>query len=98
MCGACKEQLNACTQGCMTAFECALEKDVLVGEGDQILCEIRGTGALCLQDPVSQAAAPELVTFDTCLIARHSEPAERLRVCEAECGISYTDDVCERYP
>ena len=98
LCGACKEQLNACTEGCTQAFECALEQDVLVGVVDELLCEIRGTAARCLQDSATQGAAGQLITFDTCLIARHTEPQEKLRVCEEECGIRYTDDVCTRFP
>jgi hypothetical protein len=97
MCGACPEQLNACTEGCVSAFECALEQDVLVGVADELLCEIRGTAALCLREPATQGAARQLIDFDTCLIARR-EPSSHLRVCERECGIQYSGDVCERFP
>ena len=98
LCGACKQQLNACTQGCAQAFDCALEQDVLVGAAAQLVCEIRGTAALCMLDATTLAAAPELIAFDTCLIAEHTEPKEKMRACEEECGIRYTDDVCERFP
>lgn len=98
LCGACRQQLNTCTEGCTQAFECALERDVLVGVADELLCEIRGTAALCLQDPATQGAARQLIDFDTCLIARRTEPREKLRACEEECDIRYTADVCERFP
>jgi hypothetical protein len=98
MCGACKEQLNPCTEGCMKGFECALAKNTLVGVSSEISCEIRATGNLCLTDPETQAGAQQLIQFDTCLIARHQEPGQKLRACEAECGINYTGDVCQRFP
>ncbi len=98
LCGACKQQLNACTQGCAQAFDCALEQDVLVGTAAELVCEIRGTAALCMKDATTLAAAPELIAFDTCLIAEHTEPQEKMRACEQECGMRYTDDVCERFP
>jgi hypothetical protein len=98
LCGACKQQLNACTGACTQAFDCALEQDVLVGSAAELVCEIRGTAAVCMQDPTILAAAPELIAFDTCLIAQHTQPKEKMRACEEECGIRYTDDVCERFP
>lgn len=98
MCGACKEQLDACGEGCMKGFECALEKDTLVGVADEIPCEIRATGVLCLTDAETQAGAAALISFDTCLIARHQAPAQQLRACEQECGIAYSGDVCQRFP
>ena len=97
MCGVCKEPLNKCNQGCMDAFECALEKNTLVGVLGELSCEIRATGNLCLTTPETQAAASELIGFDGCLIGAR-QPQHRLRACEQECGITYTDDVCERYP
>ena len=82
----------------MKGFECALEKDTLVGVADEIPCEIRATGVLCLTDAETQAGAAALISFDTCLIARHQAPAQQLRACEQECGISYSGDVCQRFP
>jgi hypothetical protein len=98
MCGACKEQLDACGDGCMKGFECAIAKKTLVGVADEIPCEIRGTAVECMTDAETQAGANALISFDACLIVRHQAPAQQLRACEQECGLTYSGDVCERFP
>jgi hypothetical protein len=68
-----------------------------VGNLSEIQCEIRATLATCSpggeDENWTQAA-----TFDTCLITTPKPTMGPLRICEEECGIKYTGDVCERFP
>jgi hypothetical protein len=70
---------------------------VFVGNAADLVCEARAFEAACLQDPATSSQDPALTAFDICLLNMH-KPPERLRACEAECDITYTDDVCQRYP
>jgi len=97
-CGKCETQLDACNEDCFKGVQCANDKHALVGVAADLPCELRAFGALCLSDPVLQAAASPLLAFDGCLIASHDPATEHLRACEAECGVAYTGDVCNRFP
>ena len=97
LCGGCAESLNACKEGCIEVMECALDNNTLVGDLEEIQCEIRATLATCSpggEDENWKQAA----TFDTCLITSPKATEGPLRICEEECGIHYTGDVCERFP
>jgi hypothetical protein len=97
LCGGCAETLNACGKGCIEIMECAMKESTLVGNLSEIQCEIRATLATCSpggeDENWNQAA-----TFDTCLIATPKPTMGPLRICEEECGIKYSGDVCERFP
>ena len=97
MCGACAETLNKCDRDCLGLVQCALDEHVLVGDVSQLQCEVRGFGETCVTADSPQASVTAVTSFDTCLITSHKAP-EQLRACEAECGITYTGDVCERFP
>lgn len=96
-CSKCKESLNACDEKCVKGIACAAEKHTLVGVASDLQCELRAFGALCATDPDILASSGALVAFDGCLIDNY-RPPEHLRACEAECGVVYTGDVCERFP
>jgi hypothetical protein len=95
-CGACKQTLDACNIDCVGVLACALDHHTLANVGSDVTCEIRATVAECLKDPKSQAVASPLTQFDACLIGAHT--TGHFRACEDECKISYTGDVCQRYP
>ncbi len=97
-CDKCETQTNTCGEDCFKVMQCANDKHALVGVGTELPCELRAFPALCLTDPASTAAAGPLLGFDTCLITKHDPAKEHLRACEAECGITYTGDVCKRFP
>lgn len=96
-CNRCRTETNNCNGDCANGVYCAAGKHVLVGEASQLSCELRGFAQVCLTDPTFQAGVGPLLQFDTCLIAQH-QPPEQLRACEQECGMTYTGDVCERFP
>ena len=97
-CKKCATELDVCGPDCFKGVQCANDKHALVGVAGDLPCELRAFAALCLSDPVLQAASGPLLGFDTCLIASHDPATEHLRACEAECGVSYTGDVCARFP
>lgn len=97
MCGACAKTLNECDEGCVDLMQCALDKHVLVGKTTEVTCEVRGFAAACLTDPEKQSHDDAATAFDVCLIGART-PQSMLRICESECGITYTGDVCQRYP
>jgi hypothetical protein len=97
MCGACAKTLNVCDDGCADLMQCALDKHVLVGKTTEVTCEVRGFQAECLTDPAKQSHADAATAFDVCLIGART-PQSMLRICESECGMNYTGDVCQRYP
>jgi hypothetical protein len=97
MCGACEPTLNLCKEGCTAIFECAQKEHTLVNVGADIGCEVRATGATCIQDPTSQAETPQLLNLDGCLIGAKKEAGE-FRVCDTVCKTPYTGDVCQRFP
>jgi hypothetical protein len=96
-CNRCKDTLNACNEGCAKGIACGAERHALVGVASEIQCELRAFAAECASDPVIAAEVTPLTNFDTCLIASHKAP-ESLRACEKECSLTYTGDVCARYP
>jgi hypothetical protein len=95
-CGACKATLNACNVDCVGVLACALTHHTLVNVGADVSCEVRATATECLTDAKSQAVATPLVQFDACLIGART--TGHFRACEEECKISYSGDVCQRYP
>jgi hypothetical protein len=97
LCEGCRDTLNACEDGCIELMQCALEKDTLVGDIAEIGCEVRATRALCLPEG-AEDTWQRAASFDTCLITATPKPEGQFRICEAECGIAYTGDVCARYP
>jgi hypothetical protein len=97
MCNTCAMTLNACNDGCISLLACGLDKHVIVGSAADLQCEIRAFTASCLDDPSTSSQANAVTALDTCLIGSH-KPPEMLRACEAECGITYTGDVCQRFP
>ena len=97
MCATCATTLNACNENCVSLLACGLEKNVLVGVAADLACEGRAFAAECLQDPATSSEDTAVTALDICLIGAHKAP-ELLRACEAECNITYTDDVCQRYP
>jgi hypothetical protein len=96
-CKTCKETLNACNLDCVAGIACASANHTQVGVAADVPCEERAFQATCRTTPDAQAVVGQLVGFDECLIAAH-KPPEQLRACEAECGIVYTGDVCQRFP
>jgi len=97
MCDTCATTLNACNEDCTSLFSCGLQKHAFVGVAAELACEARAFEGECLQDPATSSQDPVLTQFDICLLTSHKAP-ELLRACEAECDITYTDDVCQRYP
>jgi len=97
MCAACEPTLDLCKEGCTGIFECAQREHTLVNVGADITCEIRATGATCIQDPVAQAQATQLLNLDGCLLGAKKDPGE-FRVCDTVCKTPYTGDVCQRFP
>lgn len=98
LCGKCADRLNLCDDGCLSILSCSIDNDLLVGSPSELTCEGRSVLSTCLKDPAAQNGVTPFILFDGCLINAHQEPQERLRACEAECGIHYTDDVCTRFP
>jgi hypothetical protein len=97
LCTACEPKLDLCKEGCTGIFECAQKKQTLVNVGSDLGCEIRATGAACIQDPVSQAQTQQLLDLDGCLLGAKKDPGE-FRVCDTVCKTPYPGDVCERFP
>jgi hypothetical protein len=97
MCDACATTLNKCNDDCVDLMQCALDEHVLVGKTTEVTCEVRGFQATCLNDPATKSQADATTAFDVCLIASRT-PESMLRICEPECGLSYTGDVCQRFP
>jgi hypothetical protein len=98
LCGKCADRLNLCDDGCLSILSCSVDNNLLVGVPADLTCEGRSVLSTCLKDTAAQNAVTPFILFDGCLINAHQEPQERLRACEAECGIHYTDDVCQRFP
>jgi hypothetical protein len=98
LCGKCADRLNLCDDGCLSILSCSVDNNLLVGAPAELTCEGRSVLSTCLKDTAAQNAVTPFILFDGCLINAHQEPQERLRACEAECGIHYTDDVCQRFP
>lgn len=96
LCGGCGAELNACDETCMELFVCTGAESCWVGSGDQILCEIRCLGNSCITD-ANRAGAGPLTAFDGCLLGSPDKGSD-FRLCEAECGLTYPGDVCERFP
>jgi hypothetical protein len=96
-CNRCKDALNGCNGECFKGAACAVDNHILVGVATELQCEVRAVSATCLKDEASRTAAGPLLQFDGCLINQHRDP-EHLRACEQECGVTYTGDVCERFP
>jgi hypothetical protein len=78
-------------------MECGIEKHVLVGKVEEVACEVRAFSATCLNDPATSPQSDATTAFDVCLIGARL-PSSMLRICEPECGLTYTGDVCERFP
>lgn len=97
MCNTCATTLNQCNDACISLLDCGLTKHVIVGNAADLSCEIRAFTASCLDDPSTSSQSNAVTALDTCLIGAHKAP-EMLRACEAECGITYTGDVCQRFP
>jgi len=97
LCGACAEKLNLCNSDCTDILECAFEKNTFVNQLAEINCEIQATAVECLTTPATQDQAGALIQFDTCLISGGAA-AGSFRVCDTECQIPYSGDVCTRYP
>ena len=97
MCNSCADTLNKCDDDCVDLMQCALDKHALVGKTTEVTCEVRAFTALCATDPAKKAADDAATAFDICLIGKRTSDS-KLRVCEQECGITYTDDVCQRFP
>jgi hypothetical protein len=99
MCDACEATLDACNETCTDVFECTLEKDTLVDNLPDIGCEVRASAAECFTAPGALAVVNQLIGFDTCLIgAPKPDGGSGFRVCEKECDVIYSGDVCDRYP
>jgi hypothetical protein len=94
-CAACGDTLNETTPRSQEIFACMFEKDLLVNSLFELSCEVRAGQAECAPDGGSDW--DKLVSFDTCLIFSLGA-ANDFRVCDTECGVSYTGDVCTRYP
>jgi hypothetical protein len=97
MCNTCAATLNKCNDDCVDFMQCALDEHVLVGKATELACEVRGVAATCATDPAKKAADDAATAFDICLIGARTSDV-KLRICEKECGIDYTDDVCQRFP
>jgi hypothetical protein len=93
-CAQCGDSLNIATRRSMEIFECMFEKDQLVNDFFELTCEIRAGLADCVDGAMDDW--DKLVAFDTCLMQTATFPA--FRACEAECGVTYSGDVCTRYP
>jgi hypothetical protein len=96
LCDACADTLNTCEEGCIDLMQCALDEFTLVGDGAEIACEVRATRATCLLDG-NETTWQQAADFDVCLISS-PKPDGQFRICETECGINYSGDVCERFP
>jgi hypothetical protein len=97
-CSTCEMQLDQCGAGCVKGIQCATDNKVLVGVEADLECESRAFTAACDTDPVIMQAASALYAFDACLITSHDPAKDMIRSCEAECGTTYTGDVCQRFP
>lgn len=97
MCATCATTLNACNEDCTGLLACGLTKHVIVSDAADLACEGRAFTAECLQDPATSSQGNAVTALDLCLIGAHKAP-ELLRACESQCNITYTGDVCKRYP
>ena len=97
-CRTCQPTLDQCADDCVKGFYCGTENHVLVGVAADLACEGRAFAAVCDADPAIKAAETPITAFDICLIGAHDPVTDHLRACESECGITYTDDVCQRFP
>jgi hypothetical protein len=75
-----------------------MKNKVAVGVSSDFPCEGRAFTALCESDPVIKAASSLVANFDTCLIKAHNAATEDTRACEAACNMTYSGDVCQRFP
>jgi hypothetical protein len=97
-CNTCQDTLNQCNDDCVKGLACGTDNHVLAGVTTDLVCEGRAFGAVCESDPAIHAVADLITKFDICLIGSRDPVKNHLRACEAECSITYTGDVCERFP
>jgi len=93
-CTTCAATLNVATRRSMEIFECMFDKDLLVGNAFELVCEARAGQQECVG--TSTDDWNKLVSFDQCLMTL--PPLLKFRHCETECGVTYPGDVCTRYP
>lgn len=98
ICGACADTLNKCNGDCLNLLWCAVDKHALVNVAADLACEVRATLASCAGEPNAGAEFGNVTAFDTCLVVKPKPDGGGFRACERECDITYTGDVCTRYP
>ncbi|HEX4336994.1 MAG TPA: hypothetical protein VH062_13845 [Polyangiaceae bacterium] len=99
LCGACPDSLNKCNGDCVGIIECAESNHVLADKTSDISCEVTGTTVTCLKDTAVQAQAQALITFDTCLLSTHPDKLPNdFRTCDTVCNVTYSGDVCTKFP
>jgi hypothetical protein len=93
-CSKCATTLNAATRRSLEIFECMFDKELLVDDGFELLCEVKAGQTECVDGDTSDW--DKLVAFDQCLIGMPT--VSEFRACDAICKPPYPGDVCTRYP